>query len=239
MRGEDLAAGAIAGGAIARAREGRRFRGRRAVFCVGADDLFVQNIRVAQADGDELNVHGTDPLDADSDDDGLTDSEEITLGLEPGDWETGVDLIAAGKAIMPMPSRMKVPPMVPITRYWMDEVSALIGALPYERTPGRRDYRNGHYTRDLETTVGLIEDLSVPRTRNGHKTQVFEKYKRRRAELDEVISEMFIGGVSTRKAGEVVESLTGSKPSPSTVSRVPHAGRRVRGLEGATTRRAL
>jgi transposase-like protein len=103
-----------------------------------------------------------------------------------------------------------------------DEVSALIGALPYERTPGRRDYRNGHYTRDLETTVGLIEDLSVPRTRNGHQTQVFEKYKRRRAELDEAISEMFIGGVSTRRAGEVVESLTGSKPSASTVSRVFH-----------------
>ena len=32
------------------------------------------------------------------------------------------------------------------------EVSALIGALPYQRTTDRRDYRNGHYTRDLETT---------------------------------------------------------------------------------------
>jgi transposase-like protein len=103
-----------------------------------------------------------------------------------------------------------------------DEVSALIGALPYQRTTERLDYRNGHYTRDLETTVGLIEDLSVPRTRNGHQTQLFEKYKRRRAELDAAISEMFIGGVSTRKTGEVVKSLTGSKPSPSTVSRVFH-----------------
>ena len=40
--------------ALARARQGRNFRGRRAVFCVGADNLFVQNIRVAQASGDEL-----------------------------------------------------------------------------------------------------------------------------------------------------------------------------------------
>jgi transposase-like protein len=103
-----------------------------------------------------------------------------------------------------------------------EEVSALVGALPYERTPERCDYRNGHYTRDLDTTVGLLENLSVPRTRNGHQTQVFEKYKRRRAELDDAIGNMFIGGVSTRKAGEVVESLTGSKPSPSTVSRVFH-----------------
>lgn len=103
-----------------------------------------------------------------------------------------------------------------------EEVSGLIGALPYERTPERGDYRNGHYTRDLETTVGLIEDLPVPRTRKGHQTQLFEKYKRRRVELDTAIGEMFIGGVSTRKAGEVVESLTGSKPSASTVSRVFH-----------------
>jgi len=103
-----------------------------------------------------------------------------------------------------------------------EEVSSVIGALPYQRTSQRRDYRNGYYTRNLETTVGLIEDLSIPRTRNGHQTKLFDKYKRRRGELDEAISKMFVGGVSTRKAGEVVESLTGSKPSPSTVSRVFH-----------------
>lgn len=40
--------------AIRRAREGRNFRGRQAVFCLGAGNLFVQNIRVAQASGDEL-----------------------------------------------------------------------------------------------------------------------------------------------------------------------------------------
>ncbi|MBN2477610.1 MAG: pilus assembly protein PilM [Pirellulales bacterium] len=40
--------------AVARAREGRNFRGRDAVFCLGAESLFVQNIRVAPASGDEL-----------------------------------------------------------------------------------------------------------------------------------------------------------------------------------------
>jgi len=40
--------------AIRRAREGRGFRGREAVFCLGAGDLFMQNIRVPQAAGDEL-----------------------------------------------------------------------------------------------------------------------------------------------------------------------------------------
>jgi hypothetical protein len=54
-----------------------------------------------------------------------------------------------------------------------EEVSTLIGARPYERSKERRDHRNGHYLRDLETTVGLVADLPVPRTRRGHQTQVF------------------------------------------------------------------
>lgn len=98
------------------------------------------------------------------------------------------------------------------------EVDGFVGALPYERTHERRDQRNGHYTRDLETTVGRIEDLAVPRTHHGFQAQVFDKYKRRRAELDEAIGDMFARGVSTRGVGKVVETLTGSKPSPSTVS---------------------
>jgi len=40
--------------AIQRAREGRAFRGRDAVFCLGAGNLFVQNVRVPQANGPEL-----------------------------------------------------------------------------------------------------------------------------------------------------------------------------------------
>jgi len=41
--------------AIRHVREGRNFRGREAVFCLGARELFVQNIRVAQANGDDLH----------------------------------------------------------------------------------------------------------------------------------------------------------------------------------------
>jgi putative transposase len=103
-----------------------------------------------------------------------------------------------------------------------EEVTAFIGARPYERNKQRRDQRNGHYTRDLETTVGQIADLPVPRTRGGHQTQVFERYHRRRDELDGAIGEMFIKGVSTAKVGQVIETLTGSHPSASTVSRVFH-----------------
>jgi putative transposase len=103
-----------------------------------------------------------------------------------------------------------------------EEVTAFIGALPYERNEQRRDQRNGHYTRDLETTMGLMVDWPVPRTRRGYQTQVFERYHRRQEELDTAIGEMFIGGVSTARVGQVIETLTGSNPSASTVSRVFH-----------------
>jgi len=103
-----------------------------------------------------------------------------------------------------------------------EEVDAFIGAGRYQRTAQRRDQRNGTYPRSLGTSVGQIDDLPVPRTRKGFRTQVFDRYQRRRAELDQAIGEMFIQGVSTSKVGQVMEALTDIRPSPSTVSRVFH-----------------
>jgi putative transposase len=78
-----------------------------------------------------------------------------------------------------------------------EEVTAFIGARPYERSNERRDHRNGHYLRDLETTVGHLADVPVPRTRGWKQTQVFERYLRSLSELDSAIGEMFVIGVST------------------------------------------
>jgi transposase-like protein len=103
-----------------------------------------------------------------------------------------------------------------------EEVAAFVGAAPYQRTSGRRDRRNGTYTRDLVTSVGKLDNLPIPRTRQGFRTQVFERYQRRQIQLDEAIGEMFVYGASTRRVGDVIETLTGTQPSPSTVSRVFH-----------------
>lgn len=102
------------------------------------------------------------------------------------------------------------------------EIEAFIGAAPYQRSGQRRAYRNGSYRRSLGTSVGQIDDLTVPRTREGFQTQLFERYQRRQGELDATICQMFVGGVSTGQVGAVIETLTGSKPSASTVSRVFH-----------------
>jgi putative transposase len=119
-------------------------------------------------------------------------------------------------------TEMKEAVRVALTTILEAEITALVGALPHERSVTRTDHRNGHYARDLDTTMGHIDELAVPRTRGGHRTQLFERYARRRPELDEAISGMFIKGVSTRGVGEVMETLTGLAPSASTVSRVFH-----------------
>jgi transposase-like protein len=104
-----------------------------------------------------------------------------------------------------------------------EEVEAFVQAAPYQRTTERRAYRNGFYQRDLGTSMGVIEGLSIPRTRNGFRTELFERYQRRQAELDGAILDMFVKGVSMEQVGNVVETLTGTHPSPSTVSRVFHS----------------
>ena len=103
-----------------------------------------------------------------------------------------------------------------------EELEEYIQASPYERNKERRDQRNGTYSRELGTSLGKIEDLPVPRTRKGYRSDLFDRYKRRQAELDESICQMFVGGVSTEKVGQIIETLSGNQPSPSTVSRVFH-----------------
>lgn len=103
-----------------------------------------------------------------------------------------------------------------------EEVRQFIGAAPYQRTSARRDQRAGHRSRTLTTTAGVIEDLPVPRTRGGFHTQLFERYQRRMAEVDHLMRDMFVGGVSQQAVGALVGHITDTTPSPSTVSRVFH-----------------
>lgn len=49
-----------------------------------------------------------------------------------------------------------------------EELDALLGVGWGESSPKRQGYRNGYYQRDLITTSGRIEELHVPRDREGH-----------------------------------------------------------------------
>ena len=57
----------------------------------------------------------------------------------------------------------------------IEELDAFIGAAWGECSPKRKGYRNGTYTRDLVTSTGRLQDLKVPRDREGQfHTQVNE-----------------------------------------------------------------
>src|SRR6266700_3690944 len=85
----------------------------------------------------------------------------------------------------------------------------------------RKGYRNGSYTRDLVTKTGRIEDISVPRDREGvFHSQAFERYSRYEPEVAEALTEMFVSGTSTHKVWKVAETLMGVAPSASAVSRL-------------------
>jgi putative transposase len=102
-----------------------------------------------------------------------------------------------------------------------EELDAFIGAAWGECSPKRKGYRNGTYTRDLATSTGRLEDLNVPRDREGQfHTQAFERYSRYEPQIAEGLTQMFVAGTSTHKVGEVAQTLMGVAPSASTISRL-------------------
>ena len=102
-----------------------------------------------------------------------------------------------------------------------EELDALIGVGWGECNPKRKGYRNGFYRRDLVTSSGRLEDLKVPRDREGHfHTQVFDWYSRYEPHIAEGLTQMFVAGTSTHKVGEVAQTLMGVAPSAGPISRL-------------------
>ena len=102
-----------------------------------------------------------------------------------------------------------------------EELDQFIGAAWGECSPKRKGYRNGHYTRDLVTSTGRLEEIKVPRDREGQfQTQIFDRYSRDVQQVADGLTQMFVSGTSTHKVGEVAQTLMGVAPSGSSVSRL-------------------
>lgn len=87
-----------------------------------------------------------------------------------------------------------------------------------------RDYRNGYYARALRSTLGLIEDLKVPRTRSGmFYPKMLEKGKHISSQTAEGLARMYLRGVSTHQVGEVLEGLLGYRVSSGYVTSITKA----------------
>lgn len=88
------------------------------------------------------------------------------------------------------------------------QVNDLIGSERWQHNNDRPTYRNGYYIRNLLSTYGYIENIKVPRLREGRiNTNIFKKYQRRTGDIDGLILEMFLAGVSTRRVEEVLRPL--------------------------------
>ena len=99
-----------------------------------------------------------------------------------------------------------------------EEMTAHVGAEPYERTVERRGHRNGYKPRSLKTRVGTL-DLLVPQDLEGRfRTELFQRYQRSEKALVLALVQMYLEGVSTRKVQRITEQLCGLEVSRSQVS---------------------
>src|SRR3989337_2171582 len=102
-----------------------------------------------------------------------------------------------------------------------EEMTLLLGAARFRRTELRQGYRNGFYQRDLATQLGIVTGIRVPRARGEPVSHsVFSRYKTRHQQRNDVIREVFLAGVSTRRVGEALQAVLGERVSAQTVSRV-------------------
>jgi putative transposase len=86
------------------------------------------------------------------------------------------------------------------------ELTAVIGAGPYERSEARTAQRNGSRPRTLSTPAGDLE-LRIPKLRTG---SFFPSLLERRRRVDQalfaVVMEAYLHGVSTRKVDDLVQA---------------------------------
>jgi len=103
-----------------------------------------------------------------------------------------------------------------------EEMIQYMQTQPYQRTgKSRIDYRNGYYSRNLDTTFGPVERINVPRSRQGlFRTSIFERYQRRQEVVNDVICNVFLRGISTRDVAGALKPLLNTTLSASAVSRI-------------------
>lgn len=102
-----------------------------------------------------------------------------------------------------------------------EELVIYSGTKEYERSENRLFYRNGYYKRALVTQFGTIPEIKVPTLRNASfRTRVFRRYKRYQDTVEDLIEDIFLAGISTRRVGAAISKLLDTKVSHGTVSNI-------------------
>jgi len=109
-----------------------------------------------------------------------------------------------------------------------EELAEALGCEAYERSEGRRGYRNGSEVRAVTTELGARE-VRIPRgrlhqadgTTTEFRSEMLPRYARRTKAVDEAILGTYLAGANSRRIRKALESLLGTANlSKSAVSRV-------------------
>jgi transposase-like protein len=90
-----------------------------------------------------------------------------------------------------------------------------------QRTAQRQGWRNGYRRRGLMTPHGVLT-IRVPRARQGtfDPTPIFERCRRRIADVERVLRHAYLLGVSTRDTAQLARQIFGGTLSHQTISRL-------------------
>ena len=83
---------------------------------------------------------------------------------------------------------------------------------------------NGFYFRSLGTKCGTIESLKVPRTRDGSFKSNLLPRTHSDAELDQLVTELFVEGISTRKIEGILKKCFNTNLSHTSIANIAKAG---------------
>ncbi len=101
-----------------------------------------------------------------------------------------------------------------------EAIARKIGALKYQRSDGRRGYRNGTYLRTIVTRYGTVE-VEVPRLREGaYEHDLWDSHGLMTEQARELILQTYLSGPSTRRVGKVLGEVLGYEVSAGTVSAI-------------------
>ena len=115
-----------------------------------------------------------------------------------------------------------------IAKLAFEEMAAVVGARPHERTDTRRGYRHGSHSREITTSCGKTQ-FDMPRAKlfaeNGGlvewESTVIPRYSRRCRQVDAALLGLYFGGVNTRKVKQALRPLLRNAPiSKSAISRL-------------------
>lgn len=103
------------------------------------------------------------------------------------------------------------------------EFNGLIGASKYERNGTRKSKRNGSYSRHLESPLGRIENIRIPRARQlDVRFSLFDRWQQVEDSVLESMLQAYLLGRSSSCAQKIIQAFNHSRFSRGFLQRLTH-----------------